>query len=429
MIVKGRTTDIILYAILVWCILSFKVVLIGVGESGIRADDFLILIALVLLLARGDLGRVKRSRSFNIYLGFVAANIVSTVWNSAAGRISPSLSVFFVIRLPQYMVFYYLGHWVARNSINLSRVLSIYLGMLCVAVPLQMLGLLPVTGAFGGITTRAVGNTNGPYELAAVGAFLLCYLGYWQKKRIGGLFSVGLILLSASRVTSLATAFSAIKVGLRRVRSRRQRVIGIASIAALVIAGIVVVRSTSGSSAKEQVGIVGRLNSAASGTSINTLTEAYNDAPVYATSTDYLAGEFLTAFYQGISGEGDASGMMRVFRWATLIKSTLGRYDSVLVGLGPSFGSAAVDGYFVRVFVETGLLGLVLFLWFVQSLMKDHAQSSWPFREYMIIMLCTATFIDIFVSYKPMLFLWLWHGMQQAWSREGTNEGRLLHES
>jgi hypothetical protein len=43
-------------------------------------------------------------------------------------------------------------------------------------------------------------------------------------------------------------------------------------------------------------------------------------------------------------------------------------------------------------------------------------------------MLGTACFIDIFVSYKPMLFLWFWHGMNQFKPGDATIENRLPNE-
>jgi len=76
------------------------------------------------------------------------------------------------------------------------------------------------------------------------------------------------------------------------------------------------------------------------------------------------------------------------------------------------------------VFIETGLLGLLTFCWFAKTVLFEHCRSSGPFREYVFIILATACFIDIFVSYKPMLLLWLWHGMHQ-FSTQGFKRGSL----
>jgi hypothetical protein len=92
----------------------------------------------------------------------------------------------------------------------------------------------------------------------------------------------------------------------------------------------------------------------------------------------------------------------------------LEHWDSELLGLGPSFGTAAVDGYFVRLFIETGFVGLSAFFVFSIAMLSQAKQTSWNFRNYFIILLGTCLFIDIGVSYKPMLLLWLWHGLNQV---------------
>jgi hypothetical protein len=105
--------------------------------------------------------------------------------------------------------------------------------------------------------------------------------------------------------------------------------------------------------------------------------------------------------------------MIRMYRWATLLKTTLAHGDSVLLGLGPSFGSAAVDGYYVRVFIETGILGAAVFLWFLRRLWQAQPAGA-AFREFVLIVMVSALVIDVFASYKTMLLLWVWHGANMA---------------
>jgi hypothetical protein len=58
-------------------------------------------------------------------------------------------------------------------------------------------------------------------------------------------------------------------------------------------------------------------------------------------------------------------------------------------------------------------VGLLLFLRFAKALLNDGANKLGFFRDYVFILLVTAGFIDIFTSYKAMILLWLWHGMNQ----------------
>ena len=415
--------DNYLYAITLWCIFSFKLILVGLGESGIRTDDILILVAFLILLFRGEFRSsvIPRSRPFNLYLVFVLINFLSALWNSIAGRIFVVTSFLYATRLLQYMIFYYLGAVIAKSGRTLKKPLIAYFIFLMILVPLQMLGLAPTFGSFAGATSRAVGNTNGPYELAAVAGFLLCFLFYSYRGWLQAVGTMLLILLSASRATAVAAVLSLIKVFSKRA-SVPLRSIALFSTAFLAVALSFLIWSFPIDPSRSDVVLVSRLSSLTSTNIANMIGKVYANAPIYDSATSYQAGAFMDAvdvaeYSEGQSGE--VSGAIRAFRWTTLIKSTLAHADSVLIGLGPSFGSAAVDGYFVRVFVETGVIGMVSFLVFAFVLLRDTGRTCWQLREYAIILFLTGSFIDICVSYKPMLFLWLWHGMSQFSGRSG----------
>jgi uncharacterized membrane protein len=79
----------------------------------------------------------------------------------------------------------------------------------------------------------------------------------------------------------------------------------------------------------------------------------------------------------------------------------------------------------VRVFIETGIVGLLLFFRFAKVLASDRTGVLLYFHEYVLILLITACFIDAFTSYKPMILLWLWHGMNQYQGTERADANRL----
>jgi len=409
-----RKSDQWLWGILLFCIFSFKVVLIGSGgSSGVRTDDFLMLIAYGILLLSGDLKEIFHSRICRIYLLFLGVNLLAALWNSAMGRVEPVISLVFVVRLFQYMVFYPIGWAVARSGRSLKRSLTIYLGMLCVVVPLQLTGVLPTMGSFAGIQSRAVGNTNGPYELAAVSGFLICYFGYLHRQRMKGWVAVVFLILSASRITFLGTALSGMRVVVRRSKSKLRLALLLAGLLGGVVASAVVYQNVVGES-KMDVALLNRLTSASSSNFASNAVKLYGSIPVYDNSYQYQQGAFMDAMGAASSSEGqtgEQSGAIRLYRWVCLIKSTLANTDSTFLGLGPSFGSTAVDGYYVRVFAETGLIGLAVFFYFVLSVLREGESYAWSFREYALILFVTCCFIDIFSSYKPMLFFWLWYGM------------------
>lgn len=421
-LVPLRASDTCLYIAVLWCVFSFKISLVGVGEAGIRIDDGLILLAVMLLILRGDFVRIPLSRSFRAYLIFVLVNIASVVWNGMAGRVSMVYAMFFAARLVEYMVFYYLGYALMESGVNVWRGLRIYFYILCAVVPLQTLRLLPVASHFN--ASRASGNTNGPYELAAVAAFFLCYFGYRKRNKWGAAAAFLMVLSTASRITFVGTLLSLTKRLMVQSRSK-VRVVAVAVVVLLLMLGGKVWLSSMPAVTNQDEGLASRLQGSTSLTSFDEAQQLYASVPVYRTSGQYVESAYLMAIGYGAESEKDVSGLVRLFRWVALLKSSTANVDSLIIGLGPSFGSAAVDGYFVRVFVETGLIGLASFLYFLREMLRRKTVLSSAFREYVFILIVTGCFIDIFVAYKAMLLLWLWHGMEEFDRRKRGNANSL----
>ncbi len=401
-----RLVDPLLQVTIVWCIFSFKIFLISFGEAGLRPDDLLILASLIALILIGRARRTPISLPLRFYCVYIGVEFVSAGWNAWQGRVPLVYSLVFVFRLLEYVAFYFIGYSLARSGFRLIRVALTYAYTLCALVPLQMLGLLPVPGVFG--RSRASGNTNGPYELAVVCGFLLCYIAYRKRRVLIGAASVILIILTASRITLVATILSLFHFGVSRSRSVGKTIV-LASSVALLGGSLYLVSSLD----LVGIGAFDRLKNSSS-LGLTEAREVYDAAPVAKNATDYMEGSF-----QDLNGldtanfDGDMSGLIRFTRWLTLLKTNFAHVDSIVIGLGPSFGSAAVDGYYTRCYVETGAVGLVAFLSFLISMLLTRRGSNWYFRDYVLIMLVSALFIDVFLSYKSMLFLWLWHGMNQ----------------
>jgi hypothetical protein len=319
----------------------------------------------------------------------------------------------------EYVCFYFIGYSLARSRFDLTRVVTWYTYILCPVVPLQMLGLMPVPGGLG--FSRASGNTNGPYELAVVAGFLLCYVGYQQRNLLIGALSILLIILSASRITLMALIVSLFCFGVTHTRSVG-KVIALTS-ALLFVGGGMYLLSSSG---LVRIGALDRLENSSS-LDASDARAVYDAAPVAKNATEYMQGSFqdLNGLYS-IPFEGDLSGLIRFTRWLTLLKTNVAHADSIIIGLGPSFGSAAVDGYYTRCYVETGIAGMLTFLAFLAAMFATHRGSNWYFRDYFLIMAISSIFIDVFLSYKSMMLLWLWHGMNQHLRREPSGSVRLL---
>ena len=403
-----RLIDPLLKITVVWCIFSFKILFVRVGEAGLRPDDLLILASFAALLLAGRVRQTPVSIPLRLYLLYVGVEVISAVWNASQGRVELAYSLVFVLRLLEYVAFYFIGHWLARSEFSLTRVATYYLYTLCFVVPLQMLSLLPVPGVFG--PGRASGNTNGPYELAVVCGFLLCYVAYRKRSVLVGIACVTLILLTASRITLIASVLSLLHFALSRTQSlSKAKLITLTSALCFLGGGLYLLSSVG----QVHVGAFDRLENSSS-LGIEDARSIYDAAPIAENASKYMEGSFQD--FNGLDTanfDGDMSGLIRFTRWLTLLKTTFAHVDSIIIGLGPSFGSAAVDGYYTRCFVETGALGLLAFLAFLGALLFSTRGTTWYFRDYIVIVMVSAIFIDTFLSYKSMLFLWLWHGVNQ----------------
>jgi hypothetical protein len=307
------------------------------------------------------------------------------------------------------MTFYYLGYVLLENGVRVWRGLKAYFYVVWGVVLLQMFHILPSASSFGG--SRASGNTNGPYELAAVAGFFFCYFGFRERKKLYAAGSFGLLILTASRITFAGTIIAFLKGYFSRTRSKIKAVSVVVLAVLLIWAGARWMPTADEDDAPSN-SIGSRLVKSASLMSVDYVS-LFASIPTYRTSAEYISGMFEDSGSRAVEVEADKSGMLRVFRWASLVKSTAGHADSMLIGLGPSFGSAAVDGYFVRVFAETGLLGVATFLLFLWTMVRRGNDETGAFSEFIIILIVTGCFIDIFASYKTMLLLWLWNGMNE----------------
>ena len=75
-------------------------------------------------------------------------------------------------------------------------------------------------------------------------------------------------------------------------------------------------------------------------------------------------------------------------------------------GVGPGCFSSAVDGSFIRILTENGIIGLFLYGMFFRSIFSTHRVLSWVFFAFSMNMI----FFDIYLAYKPMSLLLLMAG-------------------
>ena len=110
------------------------------------------------------------------------------------------------------------------------------------------------------------------------------------------------------------------------------------------------------------------------------------------------------------SKQEDTSWWMRIHKWLYALKIFVNHPEAYFQGIGPGFAMAALDGGTLRIFVEYGIIGTILFF----SLFYQIANTSEPLKYCMIAFMINMIFIDVYLAYKPMALLFFITGYAYA---------------
>jgi hypothetical protein len=385
-----------------------KLELMSLGSGTLRFDD------LALFLAAVSLGRyIPFAGPQLLRRLFLALLVTSCALLSAvlAGRVTLLSGILYSVRPFEYFLAFPIGYAISRGGGRSQwRRLVAFLAYLEACLSLaHFAGVNVGVSAFA--YSRAAGSLGGPYELAAFSG-LLFFVCLEERLVLPAFMTFGTLVLTASRVTLVITVAVLLILGRESwpVLRRALRIAAPALTAALVLLVV------GGHVANVQ--ILDRL--------VNT-----NVAPSIASGWHYAAEtgpvETTQQYYYVVYGprsaaffaQADASSAIRFARWCVLMRS-LRSPITVLLGLGPSFAGAAVDGQFVRYVVEGGLLTLLVWL-----LVWVHLLRRLPpgLTAGLIVLLGTGLFIDILVSARPMTLFWMLAGIWVA-ARDSTAEAQ-----
>lgn len=401
--------------IFIFCLFSFKVEIIG----DVRIDDLLVVVLSVIAFWFFIVNRKGRIQDFSAapilwFLLFFILSIFSSIYNAVIGRIDLIQGLLFSFRHFEYFLFVFLGYMLAYYRFNFSFWLKLYVVFALVIIPLQSYGLIPVVSGFS--PDRAIANTGGPWEMAAVAAFLLFYFLEYRYFYLV-FFSFVILISTESRVTLAAVLLSS-WLNFSRSLSWQVLIAIFLSSSLAAIAGIVAfwaLPSDFFSALSSERNVVNRVISFFSYETFVSVTDTVSSASAVMTAEEFSMKTIAEKL--GVPLEsfgGDPSAIVRFTNWAILLKSLFFSVDSLLFGLGPSFAGKAVDGGFVRLLVETGFLGLALYIAFIASLLF-FARSRLVFN-YFLVLVVSALLIDMFTTYKAMFLLWVFYGRDLNWT-------------
>lgn len=410
----------LLSAVVVFCLFSFKWTIVPTAGSGLRLDDvicFCILFAfLIYTFSHGKDVLSSVNKVYLIYGVYILLCVVSSLYNAYAGRVGFFISLLYSLRGFEYWLFCLLGFYCCKSAIKIDQIFKTYVIYATVLVALQFNNIIPVVSGFS--SGRAIANTGGPWEFAAVSAF---FVVYFLCARNWLYFSTSLILLvlSESRIT-LSSIFIIIIFNyfFSAYGLKRKRLIIFACVTPPVLLALALISDLNGIAGSQLnapsygVGVVGRFLSIFDSSNIDAITDIVSKIPGASSSDEYneltYSPEFLAS---AVSADGDASAIIRFSRWVSLFKSVIMGGDSLIIGLGPSFAGLAVDGNYTRIFAETGILGIMFFIFFAcYALTYLYKRNEKQLFLYFFTLCFTALFIDVFVTYKAMLLFWFMFG-------------------
>lgn len=377
----------------------------GGGETaGVRIDDVLLFgFSFFFLFAATSLRKTISPIEKGMF-ALIFLSLFSFVFNRllfALGEINVNASVFYALRPLEYFLFFYIGQ-MAFGRLSLSSLMFSFLMWNTLIMGLQWVEAIPAVSVDGFmyVSGRMPGIASFPSEMGALLNLIFCYLLFSDAleklpfKNIKEiipyalfLFIGGLVLMTASRA-SLVAHLVAFIFYLKTCAGNKQAARLALGFLILVIAGgvFILILPHIEELYERSLGLFSWSNLDLVQEVWHHIDTSYN--PLGNESVDYDDGY-------------DMSWWIRIHKWCYALKVFTMHPECYLQGIGPGFASAGLDGGILRIFVELGLIGSVLYCAFFRNIMNLS-----PYMKWMtIVLLMNMVFFDAHLAYKPMSLL------------------------
>jgi len=379
-------------------IIAPKIDLVGGGGGGltIRPEDIISVIAFLIYINKRKQFPIFIPSAMKIYFIFVGINYASALLNISSMGITGFV---FATRLLQYALWFFVMYE-ACHTISRQTFHRAFTGICCIFIvwgSLEFLGLIDRVGQFAGASSRLTINTSGPFETSV----MLAMLTYAVPSLLVTPPMLVLVLLTQARITLVGMVFS---FG----ASRPFKAAFGAAVAFILFT--VVAQPIMASFQDSRL-----VKSDSPARMVNVFVESWQRAPALD-DPSYFRERFLdgpTIFRYMVDTKGDLSFRYRAVRWPIVIKTAVAAPWHFIVGWSPGAWGTALDNYYVRVFGETGLLGLLAFLVWLGVLLA-RLRTAGLAKFSIVMMMIVGCFIDIFTSSKVMPILWAFLALEHA---------------
>ncbi|EHD22406.1 MULTISPECIES: hypothetical protein [Brenneria] len=368
-----------------------KINIISVGNynAGIRIDDFIIAIWLFIFLFGYVSNKKNTIRVIDAkYYKFIIFIFIGTCFTLL---FSNQGSIIFPFRFLEYFTFFIMGVYLAKKDVYMMGMMKVILYfniIISLLQSMEIIGGFTVSGYNSDVSSRVIGLTSGPWELGVLLNFLTCYFLSSKQgnsyKIIIFFISLFVIFLSGSRMSFVAQMVVAVAY-LLKTSSALGVIKKVMIMAPLFVASVFYLS-----------------NSAIAERSVN-LFNADNliELPTTYRATTLLHGNPDWSNFDILGGDVDASWSIRSIKWVYAVKLFLSNPVFIATGVGAGTFGNALDGDWLRMLIECGVVGLILFLSFLSANKKLSLMNYLIFYSFSINMIM----IDIYMSYKVMSFM------------------------
>lgn len=365
--------------------------------AGIRFDDFILLTVTTLLLC-GWIADLDFHIDPIPAMGFAVVAVFCTSNLVNAGH----SNFLYSLRLIEYLVFFWAGKYFVRCHYDFTSFVELLLGVNCGVIFLQYAGIVGGFTADGyeSAVERPFGlSANHPAEMGALLNLAFAALAFGTKTAARFWYWCALtglcIFLTGSRSALFAHCLLTLVYLYQHSGNKTSFALRTAAIVGLLVAVFTLIPNS----------ISGRSTDLLSKQNLETFRDVYDAIPVDTHFTGFVEG--------GDSGEApegvDPSWYMRGFKWAQVVKTMFAqRWTVWILGMGPGALTPALDGGWLRLISETGVVGTIAFL----ALMRRISSLSTAGLMAVFALAVNMLMVDSHNAYKVMAFLFFLAGTQ-----------------
>ena len=377
----------LLVGIVYWSLLffpKFNFISFSGESAGLRLDDIIILLSTPYLLLILKRGRITLAPMKMIWI-YIATAIVFTGINQTLFQKG---SILYPIRYLEYSLFGLAG-LIARDSLrfNMTAAVKTLVSVNFIVILLQAAGALGGFSSEGyapDVSDRPIGLTGGPWEIGVLMAFSAAYILSSSCGRREKAFWYGMAFVSTMMTGSRMSLLGIIFVLGANFISQSKNPIRSTWIASLSVATLLLIAVAIPNPVTERsAGLFTAEN-------IDRFLEASENADTGASFDGFPE-------YSYQDEDGDISWLMRVSKWTIVLSIYKSNSLSWLIGLGHGLWGPALDGGFLRITTEGGIIGMILFSCGLLAL-SNHAMG----RMMLIVFTINLLMIDVHLSSRIM---------------------------